>query len=83
MTDGWVFTVEERGLHFLAGQPRWELVLTDLITLRPLLLLEPLLMLDQRVHRKGFRLGSCYGLTLLLFLFLMLRLGRAGPLWLR
>jgi hypothetical protein len=54
LTDGWVFTLEERSLHFLAGQPRWELELIDLSSLRFLLLLEPQLMLDQRVRCKGF-----------------------------
>ena len=83
LTDGWVFTLEERSLHFLAGQPRRELVLIDLSPLSPLLLYEPQLMLDQRVHRKGFRLGDSYWLALLLFLFLMLNPCGAWPLWLR
>ena len=57
MADGWVLTVEERGLQLLAGQFRRELMLSNLRPLTPKLL-ETLLMLDQRVHWEGIRLGD-------------------------
>ena len=79
MADGWVLTVEERGLHFLAGQFRRELMLSNLSPLTPKLL-ETLLMLDQWVRWEGIRLGECYGLALLLLLYLIHRLGGTGPL---